>query len=230
MGTAFKEFMRCLPNSRFWTNSASRSTSGCFITPKRVKCGNASTISVVVRGRSRRKSRIARRVGSESAFQTGSSLSGTPAARSGTPLLAVFLQPGKHVAPALAYSFAVLGIDHAATAVTESDFLTFSRRLDLDFHLVGRGIGHEHRPAQCEQRGMFDHLHKSPQVSDTVAAVAVPAPAGFRFQVQLQRLAVRRGIAFSEAMQHRLEHLVGSGLDVYVLFNVEREVVQLHGY
>src|SRR5215510_4122116 len=116
MGTAFNEFMRRLPDSWVWTNSASRSTSRCFITPKRVKCGNSSTISVVVRGRSRKKSRIARRVGSESAFQTGSSLSGTPAARFATPLLALFLQLGQHVTPALAHSFAVLGIDHADRA------------------------------------------------------------------------------------------------------------------
>src|SRR5580658_9341780 len=127
MGTTFSEFTRCLPDSRVLTRLAWRSTSRCFITPKRLKCGNDSTISVVVRGRSRRKSRMARRVASDSAFQTGSrsSSSARRAAIFLTPLLAVLFHLSQHVTPALDYAFAVLGIDHTDGAMPQYDPATF---------------------------------------------------------------------------------------------------------
>lgn len=46
------------------------------MTPNLVKAGKCSTISEVVRGPLRKRSRIDRRVGSDSAFQTGSKSSG----------------------------------------------------------------------------------------------------------------------------------------------------------
>src|ERR1700730_4355827 len=136
MGTTFSEFTRNLPDSRVCTRRAWRSTSRCFITPKRVKCGNDSTISVVVRERSRRKSRIARRVGSDSAFHTGSSLSALPAAISATPLLAVLSYQSQHVTPAGPDAFAVLWIDHADGMMPKRDIAPPGNRFDLDFKVV----------------------------------------------------------------------------------------------
>src|SRR5258708_5525206 len=135
MGTAFSEFARCRPASRVRTNPALRSTSRCFITPKRVKRGNASTTSVVVRGPSRNRSSIARRVGSESAFHTGSSLS-MPVTGAGTRLLAGFLELLKHVVPARADALAVLRIDHAYRAMAERDFRSAGGLLHFHFQVV----------------------------------------------------------------------------------------------
>ena len=69
IGTGFNEFSRFRPSFFVLMSDAPRSTSMCFITACRVISGNASTISVVVLGPSRNRSRIVRRVGSESAFQ-----------------------------------------------------------------------------------------------------------------------------------------------------------------
>src|SRR6266508_5868507 len=120
MGTVFNEFIRCLPESAVWTNFASRSTSRCFITPKRVKWGNESTISVVVRAPSLSWSRIARLVGSDSAFQTISRLSGIRLGR-GTQLLAVPSYLGEQVLPSLANALAVLRINHADRPMSQGD-------------------------------------------------------------------------------------------------------------
>src|SRR5882672_6524791 len=155
MGTVFNEFIRCLPDSVVWTNWASRNTSRCFITPKRVKCGNDSTISVVVRGPSRSKSRIARRVGSDSAFQTMSSSSGIRAGP-GTSLLAVLSYPGKQVFPALANAFAVFRVDHAERTVPQRHFGASRYLLDLNFQMVVCRIRHKHRAAQFEQGRRLD--------------------------------------------------------------------------
>ena len=69
IGTGFKEFSLFRPSFAVLINDAFRNTSICFITACRVISGNASTISVVPFGPSRKRSRIVRRVGSESAFQ-----------------------------------------------------------------------------------------------------------------------------------------------------------------
>src|SRR6476619_8533821 len=47
----------------------------CFMTPKRLRCGKASTSCVVVRGPCRKRSRIDRLVLSDKAFHTPSSSS-----------------------------------------------------------------------------------------------------------------------------------------------------------
>src|SRR5882762_6720361 len=143
MGTVFNEFIRCLPDSVVWTNCASRSTSRCFITPNRVKCGNDSTISVVVRGPSRSKSRIARRVGSDSAFQTTSSLSGIRAGPR-TSLLAILSYLGKQVLPSLADALAVFGIDHAKRTVPQGHLRAARNFLDLNLQMVVCRIRHKH--------------------------------------------------------------------------------------
>src|SRR5579863_2099606 len=136
MGTTFSEFTRCLPASRVCTRCAWRRPSRCFMTPKRVKCGNSSTISVVVRGRGRRKSRIARRVGSESAFHTGSSSSAGRVTISVTPLLAVLFDLAEHVIPTGGHPLAVLGIDHADGAVPQCHLAACHGRLHFQLQVI----------------------------------------------------------------------------------------------
>src|SRR6266852_2284842 len=186
IGTTFNEFTRCLPASRVETSWAWRSTSRCFITPKRLNCGTRPTISVVVRGRSRRTSRIARRVGSESAFHTGSRLSSLrvvlPAAISRTPLLAVLLYSGKHVTPSSPHTLPVLRVDHPYRPMPQDNSATSRNRFNLDFHMIVGRIRHEHRAAQLQQGWRLDDLHEPPQVSDSLASVSIPPPARFRFK------------------------------------------------
>src|ERR1700722_9428111 len=90
----------------------------CFITPKRLRCGKASTISVVVRGPFRRRAKIARLVLSDSAFHTPSSSSaGTLAPL--RVLGAILGASVQHLLPAAAHALPVCRIDEADGAVTE---------------------------------------------------------------------------------------------------------------
>src|SRR5579859_8028144 len=92
----------------------------CFITPKRVRCGKASTIWVVVRGPCRKRSSIDRLVLSDRAFHTPSSSSpGTSAplrVREGGTILGDSVQ---HVLPTGVHALPVRRIDQANGAVTE---------------------------------------------------------------------------------------------------------------
>src|SRR5271155_3071240 len=183
MGTMFSEFTRCLPDSRVCTRCACRSTSRCFITPKRVRCGNRSTISVVVRGRARRRSRIARRVGSESAFHTASSPASLPPplpAFSRTLLVAILSYVLQHVSPSRDHILAVLGIDHSQRTMPQRDPAASRGRLYLHFDVVGDRIGHEHRTTQLQQRRSLDNLHKPPPVPYSLASIPVPPAPRFR--------------------------------------------------
>src|SRR5262249_37682544 len=72
IGTTFRLFTTLRPSSRAWTSPARRRTARCFMTPKRERSRKCSATSLVVRGLRRRRSRIARRVGSASALQTSS--------------------------------------------------------------------------------------------------------------------------------------------------------------
>jgi hypothetical protein len=101
-------------------------------------------------------------------------------------------------------------------------------RLDLDFHVVGRWIRHEHRAAQFQKGWRLDYLHEAPQVSDPVASIAVPAPARLWLEQQLHGLAIRPGVTLSKTVQDGGECLFRSGLDVNVLLNVERQIFQFH--
>src|SRR6266481_2787533 len=228
IGTTFNEFTRCLPASRVETSWAWRNTSRCFITPKRLNCGTRPTISVVVRGRSRRTSRIARRVGSESAFHTGSRLSSLPAAISRTPLLAVLPYCFQHVTPPRPHTLSVLRIDHAYRPMPQRDSAAPRNRFDFDFHMIVGRIRHEHRAAQFKQAWRLDDLHEPPKVSHSLSSVPIPPPARFRFEQQLHGLAIGPGVAFPEAVEDGRESLLRRGLDVYVLLNVERQIFQCH--
>src|SRR5258708_38925291 len=221
IGTTFKEFTRCLPASRVETNWAWRSTSRGFITPKRDKRGNDSTISVVMRGRSRRTSRIARRVGSESAFHPGSRLSSLPAI-SRTPLLAVLSDSFQHVTPSGPQTLSVLRIDHPDCPMPQGDSAASSYRFNFDFQMIVSRIGHEQRATQFQQGRRLDHLHEAPQMSDSLSSIPIPPPSRFRLKQQLQGLAIGRGVAFPEAVEERRECLLRRGFDVYMLLNVER--------
>src|SRR5215469_6202831 len=227
MGTAFSEFKRCLPSSRVFTSCASRRTSRCFITPNRVKCGNVSTTSVVVRGPCRRRSRIARRVGSESAFQTASNSSGIPMC-AGMWSGAVLRDLVQHVFPSCANALAMFRIDHANRAMTKRDLAASRGLLDFYLQMIRGRIGHEHRPTEFQQLWRLDHLYETPEMPDSISAIAIPASADLGFEFHLQRHSVRPSVAFAKAMKHCSKHLLWRCLDVNVLLNIEHHVFQFH--
>jgi hypothetical protein len=65
-------------------------------------------------------------------------------------------------------------------------------------------------------------------VSDSLSSIPIPPPARFRLKQQLHGLAIGPGVAFPEAVEDGRECLLRSGLDVYVLLNVERQIFQRH--
>src|SRR5947209_19624595 len=92
----------------------------CFITPKRLRCGNASTISVVVRGPCRNRSKSDRLVLSDSAFHTPSSSSTATLARLRVGARGAILGDSvQHVPPAGGHALPVPRIDQADRAMTE---------------------------------------------------------------------------------------------------------------
>src|SRR5450755_5070262 len=124
----------------------------CFMTPKRLRCGNASTIWVVVRGPCRKRSRIDRLVLSDKAFHTPSrSSSGTSAPlRVGVrgTILGDSLQ---NVFPAAGHALPVSGINKAEGAVSEFHMRSSGPLFEFNFEVVERRVGHEHGAAQFQQ-------------------------------------------------------------------------------
>src|SRR5947209_19223123 len=116
----------------------------CFMTPKRLRCGEASTISVVVRGPCRKRSRIARLVLSDRAFHTpSSSSSGTLA-----PLLtrardAILGDSVQDVFPATAHTFPVRRVNEADRTVTEVQMGSSGPLFELHVDMVQCRIRHE---------------------------------------------------------------------------------------
>src|ERR1051325_4407114 len=133
----------------------------CFITPKRVRRGNASTISVVVLGPLRRRSRIARRVASESAFQTSSRSLGIPlhCPSSLRQILPYVLQD---VAPSGAHTLFVRGIEQPDRPMTKRELRAPGNLVEFYFHVIDRRIRHEQRAAQFQQNRGLDYLHMPP--------------------------------------------------------------------
>src|SRR5690242_371756 len=147
----------------------------CFMTPKRLRCGNASTIWVVVRGRCRRRSRIDRLVLSDKAFHTSSRSSpGTLAPLARGARGAILSDSVKDVLPAGADALAVRRINEADGAMTKIQMRSSGPLLELHFDMVHRRVRHEHRTAQFQQHGRLDHLHMSPQMADAIAAITEP--------------------------------------------------------
>ena len=140
------------------------------MTPKRVRCGKAPTISVVVRGPWRSRSRIARRVWSERPstrrpvhrpYQPIVWSDSSPAVR------AVLLCSGQDVPPSAAYVLPVHGVHKPMARGAQLDAAAAGGRFELHFKMMVGRIGHEHRAAQFQQRGRLDHLHVAPQVADS---------------------------------------------------------------
>src|SRR5438477_75378 len=92
----------------------------CFITLKRLRCGKASTIWVVVRGPCRNRSRIDRLVLSDKAFHTPSrSSSRTLAPFPGRLRGAILGDSLQDVLPAARHALPVRWVNKADGAVTE---------------------------------------------------------------------------------------------------------------
>src|SRR5947209_6774486 len=136
MGTAFRELMRCLPSSRVITSPASRSTSRCFMTPKRESCGNAFTSSVVAWGPRRKRSSNSRRVGSERAFHTGSRSSGMD----GRGLFAVSADVLQDTGPTRLDAFLVRGVEQSEGAMTEGEARACRDGFQFDLDVIERRI------------------------------------------------------------------------------------------
>src|ERR1700730_14723326 len=117
----------------------------CFMTPKRLKCGKASTSWVVVRGPCRRRSRIDRLVLSDKAFHTPSSSS--PGTLTPLPVRARGAIPGdsvQNVLPAGGHARPMHRINEAHGAVTEVQTGSSGPLFELHFYMVQRRVGHEH--------------------------------------------------------------------------------------
>src|SRR3982750_4113577 len=119
---------------------ASRSTSICFMTPNRLRCGKAPTISVVVREPCRKRSRIDRLVPSDKAFHTpSSSSSGTlfplPARVRGTVLGGAV----QEVLPAGGHTLPVRRVDKADRAVPEVHMRSSGALFQLHFKVIHGG-------------------------------------------------------------------------------------------
>src|SRR4051794_37860279 len=145
MGTTFSELMRWRRSSRVWIRPAARSTSMCFMMPKRVRWGNVSTISVVVRGPSRSRSRIARLVLSERAFHTGSSSSpGTLASLSRGLRGGILRDAFEDEVPAFAHVLAVRRVNHTNGVMAEIHVRAAGALFELELHVIDGRVGHEH--------------------------------------------------------------------------------------
>jgi len=132
------------------------------------------------------------------------------------------------VIPPSANALAVLRVDHTQGTMADANPATSGQGFDLDLHVIVGWIRHEHWATQFQQGGSFDYLYEPPQVSDPVAAIPVPPATWFWLKEQLQRFAIRSGIALSEAMQDRREGLFRRGFEIYVLLNIECQVFQSH--
>src|SRR5262249_887511 len=163
----------------------------CFITPKRVRSGNRSTMSVVVRDPARRRSRIALRVSSASAFQIGSRLLGIgttdpayaapgrsyaqrrgPYARS----FAGTFDGVQKVLPALAGALARLVLDEAEGTMPQCQPGAASNLRQADLHVSRGRIRHKEGAGQFEQRRRLENLNEPPQVPGPRTQVPEPPP------------------------------------------------------
>src|SRR5262249_8552750 len=120
----------------------------CFITPKRVRCGKAPTISVVVRGPCRNRSRMDRLVLSDKAFHTASSSSsGTlaPLACGDGTVLGDSLQ---HQLPAVGYALPVRRLNEANGAMAEFNMGSAGLLFEFYLDMVQGGVRHEQRSTQ----------------------------------------------------------------------------------
>src|SRR5690349_11045817 len=113
----------------------------CFMTPKRLRCGNASTIWVVVRGPCRRRSRIDRLVLSDKAFHTSSRSSpGTLAPLAARARGAILGDSVQDVLPAGADTLPVGRINEADGAMTEIHMSSSGPLFELHFDMVHRRV------------------------------------------------------------------------------------------
>src|SRR5690349_9148592 len=174
----------------------------CFITPKRLRCGKASTIWVVVRGPCRKRSRIARLVLSDNAFHTlSSSSSGTLTPLRADLHRAILGDFFQHVLPTGGHTLSMRGIDKPYGAMTKIHVGTCSALFELHFNVIQRRVGHEQGAAQFKQDGRLDNLHVPPKMADAVAAIAEPAAPRPLLHSHLQRFALRLREAFAKPVQ-----------------------------
>ena len=135
----------------------------CFMTPKRLRWGKASTIWVVVRGPCRKRSRIDRLVLSDKAFHTPSRSSpDTLSPLTGRTCGTVLGDRVQYVLPAGVHPLPVRRVYQAKGAVTKLQVRSSGSLFELQFQVVHCGVGHEHGAAQFEQHGRLDDLHVSP--------------------------------------------------------------------
>jgi hypothetical protein len=83
-------------------------------------------------------------------------------------------------------------------------------------------------PLNSSSTGGFDHLYIAPEVADTVASVAVPAPARPSLQVHLQGFTSWICNAFAEPVQHAAVYIFDIRLYRDALCRVQDQVVKRH--
>src|SRR6478752_6255876 len=124
------------------------------------------------------------------------------------------------MAPSGAHAFAMFRINHAERAVPQRDLTAAGGFINFNFYVIVGGIRHKHWAAQFQQAWRLDDLYKAPEVSDAVAAVAIPAAARFGFYLQFQRFPIGPRVFLPEPFKHGGKYLFGGRFDVDALFNV----------
>src|SRR5260221_10583353 len=121
----------------------------CFMTPKRLRCGMASTICVVVRGPCRKRSRIDRLVLSDKAFHAPSrSSSGPLAPLPGRARGTILGDAVQDVLPAGGDTLPVRRVNEADGAVTEVQMRSSGPLFELHFDVVQRRVRHKQGTAK----------------------------------------------------------------------------------
>src|SRR5882672_106245 len=221
------------PTSCVCTSPASRRTERCFMTPKRLSAGNRPTMSVVVLGPRRSKSRIARRVGSASALQTRSRLSSILAVARGArarrcfvvSTLDVTLQRVQHLTPTLGHPGPKVRRNGAEHLILEDEFGALVDGREPDDQVTRYRMRHHERSENLEQRRRLDRLDESPEMPAFRAQIAEPAPAGFALELQREPRLSRLSSQVTQMLEQTLEDLLRRGLDLQGLLDIHHQLV-----
>ena len=84
----------------------------------------------------------------------------------------------------------------------------------------------EQRTSEFQQRGPLDGLDIGPEMPVAVAQVAVPPSTGPRFDLHVERFAVRRLVAGPQLLEQRGKGCIQRRLDVDFLVNRKGQVFE----
>src|SRR6266702_4742849 len=136
----------------------------------------------------------------------------------------VLANPLVHRRPALIHTRLVLLGNESERSVLEGN-----QRSAIDFAQPVLHVRHERerrkqRPNKLQQRGPHNRLHVGPEMPIAIAHVAIPASAGPRFDLYIQRFAVWRLVARPKLFEQRGKGDIQRRLDVDFLVDRKSQV------